>query len=447
MAEPPKPVQDFGGRRGLNADPVAASLQRTSPTDSGGTMHRTISLIAVVALACACGPDQSTKTDGGSGVDAGGFDADAGAGTDGGGLDGGGFDGGPTDVAVDGGTDASRYQPSTFAEFRDANWRLVCDYLFNCPNKQDRLSLVNVGERFASEQDCEASTFRDGRPAYFDQLQDAITAGRVTFDASKAPACLQAIRDDVCDGVGQLNLPPTECDGLLVGMQGADDACVLDAECSGDLVCNTDDGPSTCYQTCGQPVGPACGDSHCGTGEYCDDQQTCQPRVADGQPCTKDAMCKDLSACLIPNGMDSGTCTAWGSLAQGDDCGSSPVLSDFFCDDTLGCDTQTWTCQPIEFLDEGDACEKYDDLHLCHAGLTCASTDSGMACEPPHAMGEACSYSQACVDALRCADVNAGTGTCKPRLDVGEGCATFQDCKSTTCVGGMCEANDVCQIP
>ena len=113
-----------------------------------------------------------------------------------------------------------------------------------------------AGDFGTSESDCESLFAGDEmRP----QVETEITAGKITFDASAASACVAGITYPACatywtDGATY----PTACDTALVGTIADGGACVVDFDCSNiESICNAG--------TCGPD--PDAGSGFAATGE------------------------------------------------------------------------------------------------------------------------------------------------------------------------------------
>jgi hypothetical protein len=199
---------------------------------------------------------------------------------------------------------------------------------------------------------------------------------------------------------------------------GAGAACAVDPECQSGLCLN-----GRCAVN--SALGQRCNNTpQCGVGNVCtalpvDDigtlQLQCFARLPLGSHCDRDDMCALGAVC------EGGSCVTSTPASAGQACFRSTCQAGLFCgratDTCLAEGSVGGTCSN----DPHD--ERFD---ACAAGLACSATNT---CEPPVAVGAACS------DAVRCAETYycGRQGTCLPKEAWGSECSTSPECYSGTC--------------
>jgi hypothetical protein len=257
-------------------------------------------------------------------------------------------------------------------------------------------------------------------------LDQAVADHRVTYDASKAAACLADLSKQLpCASVW----PPSCVPSVLVG-------AVADGQvCDSTYVCPLH---STCQV-------PTVGTDSC-------PMQICQHVGAAGEPC--DYTCQDGATCV------GGTCLA--NLPSGAACGAAGQAS---CSDELFCGPSTpGTCMPR--AGEGGACadssacwdhQYCDSTKHCHDRLglggdcsfDASSCQTFSACDPTtHKCVAASHLGELCGDILGiptilcgggvCAQDANNVGHCLTLVDDGGACAQDYECSSGKCTGGTC---------
>lgn len=267
---------------------------------------------------------------------------------------------------------------------------VACHNAYQCCTEGEIERLLGVSEPRSEEQCREDLTIRCERSAT--NLQDSLDAGRVTFDAEKLNACLQALvaPDSTCSEViTDPELPwSAACEeAAFTGTVAVGGACFFDHDCAGYP------GTAECAanQKCiSKPTqGFPCG-TGCAEGFYCA-TSTCQPQLAMGSPCTSSMECQDELFCdfsaLMP------VCTARAP-------GGSPCTSDSGC--------ESGECIPGMCMGTGFQCFEDTDC-----GSRCADDGSS------------------CTDASQCA-----LGTCQMG---GTTCSSDASCTAV--------AGDVCVFP
>jgi hypothetical protein len=265
---------------------------------------------------------------------------------------------------------------------------------------------VRCGE-YPDKATCLAS---NSRIVDLGQLEADVSAGKVTYDGSKAADCLSVIFARGCTITEQLAPVSSQaCDDTFKGTVATGGTCFSEEECVSQSCdrSNCATALTCCAGTCNPPVtasiasGGNClpAGSVCVTGTFCKrdptgSNATCTPQVARGQPCTT-----LVDECVVGNICNTDPVTGNGT------CGKVPVEGEP-CPDGL-CDASS------------DACDA--------ATRTCVRRI---------AIGGACPSGSGCV---RYANCDTATLTCVPRASKGGACTTTGDCLgSLTCTNGVC---------
>ena len=277
----------------------------------------------------------------------------------------------------------------TQAAFPDAFAQAVCQVQAQC--RRDAKYV---------EQQCED----DAKSLYGADLDKALKAGRATFDAQQAQACLDGLRARGCAN----NTPDVvACKQAVKGTLAVGASCDWLYECAKGL-CTPDVGGS-CPAKCANVGGAG---APCDNG--CDERQ--------GLRCI-DNVCSKLHE-------------ADDKCSSDDDCDAG-----LFCDGFGKCSTRGF---------QQASCDGDDQ---CAAGLWCNRSPEGGLCSPQIATGKSCTASSAeaiafaCVDGDLCkgfsfAKTGATAGTCAPAGEVGASCvATAQ---ITGCGNGLACVNGTC---
>ena len=257
------------------------------------------------------------------------------------------------------------------------------------------------------------------------QIQEAVTAGRITYDQAKAKACLLKLGAAAgnCWGEGKsFDFEESELDcirGVLTGTVANGESCEVSEECA-EGFCNA-------------------------SAQQC--PGTCEAFRTAGGECTEDEQCAAGLSC------EDETCVAPGAVDE--DCSSRP------CAAGLTCDGETSTCvQTGTPVAQGEAC---DDATPCANGLYCKEGAAGSTCEPRLAAGATCEEpsffgeSRECASRQVCAGAAVGmagssTGTCATPQDEGGPCTPVDASAffaSTGCfLGLVCDpATNKCAEP
>lgn len=317
---------------------------------------------------------------------------------------------------------------------------------------------------FETRQQCRDSLVWDtiGR---FEYLADAVAAGRVTFDADAAEACLDAVRGLGCASEdlspvlfnAGFAAAPTSCRDVYVGEVRNYDPCYSSEECAGgDPVCGL---PPGCAEMCcvgacrdraaGLPGrGEACTGT-CEADDYCAfDPNTgaptvCTARRKAGSDCVDDFnSCAEGLDCVWDDNGGGASCTA--RLGAGE-------LCDFGrCADGLDCYRLNDERRCRTLPDEGEACDASGNYPACGRVDNTCQNDRCVKMPGP---GEACPNYE-CVPWAECQN-NGNGSTCRARPGIGEACgasAQWADCLGHLRCGDAdrCvepEPEPVCEVP
>jgi len=334
---------------------------------------------------------------------------------------------------MDGGNDPTPFPETPLSELPRVFAGAICDALTGCLGEAKLRELTR-------REACDSAIEAELRAKDFAHMDGSISAGRVLYDPARLEECLEGIAALACDVL--THTFPEPCVAVLDGTVELDHECVITADCEGPAFCATDSCPSHCTALLG--VGASCsGDDQCGDGLDC----------------------------------SGGKCAA--AAQAGEECGGE---SGKFCALGLNCrgatDTETGSCvtnAEVQVGDEGDVCEPGGAL--CKDGLSCVfDGGTGFRCEPAVSSGGAChlglpgqcpndeycdatevtaastcrklpSADQACVlnglckGGLVCV---SNSNTCHALADNGGECIADGACRSSHCVGGVCEPPPAC---
>jgi hypothetical protein len=328
-------------------------------------------------------------------------------------------------------------------------------------------------------------------PSKCPSLNAAVANHKLTYDATKAAACLDQLAKPVACSA-DVSLEPSctttvlvagvadgePCDSSYVCHPGstcysgtADDICpvptcqhspVAGDKCRDGYDCGF---PYQCLgDTCvaGLKLGAPCGNpdqAGCGINLYCatkDPTPTCKRPVENG-PCPLGEGCFDYQYC------DS-TRHCHARVELGGDCSSGPDA----CGSFTACDPTTHRC--VEASHVGQLCGNIVGISiLCQNSGCIADADGVGHCVDPAPDGAACTQSYECLDVCtngKCAPLTpndgapctdatlCATGTCGTDglcSDTATGCGNSLLCTSGLCANGVCVPKDPngtdCTIP
>ncbi len=284
--------------------------------------------------------------------------------------------------------------------------------------------------------------------AFVDPAARSVAAGRATFDAAGAEACVASLRGDACPGEQWRSLlfacEPTR---FFSGAVGPGDPCGSGAECDDTGYCSiltgNCEGVCLSYGLEGDCCAPPCGSAPCAPGLSCapdaSGNRSCQ-RPGEGA-CASRLDCAAGEACVIEAG--AGSCAPL--PAEGEPCtvGTDPpfCLPPFACD-APNAEGAAGTCAARKAA--GEPCQA---SWSCEPGLVCAGIDAASGqgtCAAPRAVGEPCAPlpqgalwpADDCVPTAQC---DPETLTCAGPPGLGEPCRTAGgDAGSTGCAEGFC---------
>ncbi|HWO23652.1 MAG TPA: hypothetical protein VNO30_33150 [Kofleriaceae bacterium] len=240
---------------------------------------------------------------------------------------------------------------------------VACNNLYQCCTEGEIEDFLNVSEP-RTELQCREDVKRSCERALL-TLNDSISAKRVTFNAERMNACLNAMvaPDDSC-GMISATVPWREAcmESAWEGTVAVGGTCIFGHDCAGapDNFCAPNQ-KCTAKPTAGFPCG-----SGCASGFYCSGT-TCQPRLAVGAPCTSSSQCsQDLfcdtsvptmavcaarqpggSTCTSSAGCLSGQCApgqcmgSTQSCFRDTDCSGRCANTGFSCTSSSQCSTGT----------------------------------------------------------------------------------------------------------
>lgn len=317
-------------------------------------------------------------------------------------------------------------------------------------------------------------------------VQKAVAAGRLTYDADKARACVDGIQNTPCLSASISDEVQATCYAALQGTVQKGAECSFLFECAVGSCQLSDEGtcPGVCpteeqvsglgqpcsnfrYPKCDERAGLRCSGGTCvqpaGQGADCIDNNgctsgfvciykdgaemgTCTPLAKEGSGCSEDASCAAGLFCTGDN-----ICSP--RLAEGKPCGLAPddidaALRGSECQEGLTCkgsalDTEgnpiAGTCTKVSA--EGGACQAAPEntqifLTGCQDGLDC----NGGTCALPPVSGP-CPQSGCRYGVAYCDDE---TNTCQLLRQLGETCTIPPQCASRNCgPDGTCIAAEV----
>ncbi|MEM6996281.1 MAG: hypothetical protein AAF721_37585, partial [Myxococcota bacterium] len=324
------------------------------------------------------------------------------------------------------------------------------------------LDLLFIGQRAAGE-DC--STYRgfECAPGLLCDFFDAVS-GVCVETLSVGDACFadyNCYGDLLCDyGTGTCTAPAQLDEACAYANPEDPQIGTETTRCAGNLVCD--------------PITETCGSQTCGFGSSCDADEECPQ----GLSCVQyrcDFLGVTGEECFQDGDCAAGPCvyTGFGSVcheiaADGEACEQHNGCASNYCDPATGeCTEQLaagTACDPtapaeqceagycdgvdcVAFGDLGDACPavqcNYIENHQCWDGTCqafplpdgqpcgspsdCQSGSCSTVCQPPPAVGDACTLGGCGTDAF-CALTDGNDGTCQARRGRGELCTSSSEC-------------------
>lgn len=175
----------------------------------------------------------------------------------------------------------------------------TCDTFFRCCDDAERMAIFGFlfpNGAPATAEECSAQLAMQADGEFEARLQMSIDNGNVTYSASSAADCLEAMMGVQC-GTAVDPFTLTACQNAIKGNVADGAACEEDFECSSGYC--TSDKLCAAIPGAGQPC-----DGRCTSGNYCDFQSgMCAALKADGEACFGGNECTS-NACT--NGMCGG---------------------------------------------------------------------------------------------------------------------------------------------
>jgi hypothetical protein len=260
---------------------------------------------------------------------------------------------------------------ATFDDYEKTAPKVICQFYTRC-------GLFSKSRESA----CESQFAMPQTTGY--SVDEAIAAGRITYDGDAAQRCLDAFSTSGCGLNAILALSSSLCTKIVHGNVPLGGACKSIIECAN----------SYCQQGTSLNGVPGC-DGTCvayaATGDACN---------VVGKHCAPTDNCDAVSNTCVTLGQLGASCTSSSSCATGLACRSSGNAA---------------TCQAP--ANENDPCGSFDE---CNGGLYCDVT--GMVCKRQTPAGTACSYTTSCADGTKCVGASTQMGTCQAFLDIGQMC-------------------------
>jgi hypothetical protein len=279
---------------------------------------------------------------------------------------------------------------------------------------------------FLNGSDCTELTTQRLENGTFAQAKSRIDLGTVSYDGTKAQACLDVMRQLSCDDFLQRDRP--ECLAALDGTVALGGACDLNEECKGSALCQSKD--SVCPGKCVAllSAGQACGvDGDCDDGLQCyKETKLCVKPAASGESCEYGSPpCGPGQLCLGKDDQKQtpGNCYDAKSVLSASEGAVCDPTTGVLCQESGSCVADsldiaagvvTWKCVKIGTYKAGEAC-KPGIPDPCSSGNYCKPLGAG---------------------------VLALQGTCTAIPDPKQACGTGfgAQCKvGAVCVAGLCE--------
>jgi hypothetical protein len=285
----------------------------------------------------------------------------------------------------------------------------------------------------------------------FAQLEAAVEAKRVKYNAGKVGECIEGIGKLGCGVTTQRLVDIAGCDQVFVGTVDVGDDCDVDEACTGDAYCKREDScPGTCTERGGK-------DDECTEDDACKSGLTCgaDKCVAPGD---EGDACGTASsgACdfgLLCSGADQatskpGTCKKLADVFAGAAGEACSLEKTDFCDPGLSCIVKIENLQPkascAKQVDAGADCN-FGVPSQCPKGEYCDIAMGKIAgkCEQLPGEGDAC---LALAGSLQCAPgLTCGSDSkCRTLGRIGDACGDDTDCASSLCEDDKC-ATDFCE--
>ncbi len=379
-------------------------------------------------------------------------------------------DGGTTPVP-DGGTPASGV---ALSDYYKAVIAAICTQHVNCHLADSVTACSQYYDRV------NASIAGGG---LFNESFRGIDAGRIAYNPDAVKRCLDLVSaSTACNSDDQFETL-RDCRDAVHGLAAVGAACFVNRDCVDAAYCNSTNTscPGTCVArkalnettanggedcvrglyyyngVCKAPIGmgascaaaaPATYPQQCVTGSFCDRTTLiCLAGYPVGHACAGDAECQAGTNCA--SGADAGNSCASTVMLNGT---CNELSRNLHCKEGLFCD-QAGQADGVckHYLPRGTACFQYQ-IYFCEGGLYCSGdyTTAGT-CQQVKTVGSACTPlgstngMPTCVADAFC---QSDAGVCVTKHDVGESCASKDECAPDTycnevthkCVLGSCRA-------
>lgn len=276
------------------------------------------------------------------------------------------------------------------------------------------------------------------RRGFDGDIQAAVRAGRVVYDADDAHTCHAAIATMSCDQTSaDVRSILAYCDGVLRGTLAADAECAFDGECeSGECDAASCVPDTCCFGGClpsaASRIGEPCdADGHCDDDAYCGTDDICHALASTGVPCTLDSNCEPGLACIGATDLQAGACRALPLLGE-----SCPYLR---CAEIGAMCSGTQICVPVGRT--GEACTNDAE---CSEFRSCDPVTRR--CTDTPQLGTPCSGR--CTGESWCARDGSSIGICAAPQEITAPCLSNDQCASLFCAEGeffdTCAARAVC---
>ena len=265
--------------------------------------------------------------------------------------------------------------PQPAVDYCESTADFFCDFYLRC----GRIVAASVTE-------CRATFLETCNNRYESRYVDLEDAGLLRLFGEGMEACKAHLATVACERQGSELAGP--CAQMWVGTQPEGAPCGLDVESF----------------TCAPGTACVLGLNLCGT---------CRHLLAVGDRCGDGGTCGSEAACV------DGTCVERRQLSES--CSATEPC-------VVGASCSAGTCTGPAIVAEGEAC---DAAHRCPYRSSCINGR----CVRSALLGEDCA-GRACASG-RCA--NTGTSElCVPLIETGNTCSAALECRSASCVGGVC---------
>lgn len=305
---------------------------------------------------------------------------------------------------------------------------------------------------FLRGQDCVANFTKTVEDGDIGASKRLVTEGKLTYDAAKAQACLDAYKALTCAEL--TNPAPPACSEIFGGKGTAGSPCSIGPECAADHYCKAG---TACPGVCTPKVaeGGACLQSDdCVVGLACADR-TCAKQVGVGAACDAKRECEAGTLCIAQSGEKDApqSCkrtTDLFTVATGEAC--DPTVGKF-CGLDAACELKTITPAPTfactPRYGSGKACKfAYPDGcpndEYCPTDFTATPPVLEGVCTKAPAPGAPCGRSGSNATICAPGDV-CEKDVCVTKARLGAPCSSSNGCFSGLCKAGVCAEGLACE--